>query len=161
MLTLLWEEGMPENLRDQFEPILKQYLWLVPGWCSEITLSYEEFCIEDSEAEASTYAVPEYRYAGVAIHDHWGKLDEFRKRSVVIHELLHIPLSPMADHADQMYGRLMDGAGMKFQTHVQEDWVNRVESVVQDLANAIREVPVEKLPKVPYRDLEISPKTFN
>lgn len=145
MLILRWGY-LPNEVRLALQPILVQYLWILPGWCRTLRLDYH---LSDNGADASTSGEFEYRQARIHIHGGWLDGSPSIRRAEIIHELLHIPLLPMVDNHNEDIGRLFeDSEAPKFKATLEEQWRKSFEGAVQDLAYSILQIPTESLPIV-------------
>jgi len=129
----------PAESRAAVEPSLAGLEWLVPGWCETVWIAWASVPRDNLEAEASATTSIEYPYRWAKIVVRPGFLDESveRRRSALIHELLHVFIGPLAEYAEQMADRLMKDDAPKFHETVREELRVRHESAVQDLAYAI------------------------
>lgn len=143
----------PTEVREAVTPILRSYLWLVPGWCRQLYVGYTNE--GEIKGDASTSGEVEYRQAYIFFHPGWLDCDPTQRRLEVIHELLHIPLMPMTSEHDELVERLFDDAeAPKFKQTVQEQWRKSLEGTTQDLAFAILGIPVDSLPAVSVVEVE-------
>ncbi len=154
MLTIRWDDGFPAEARRAVLPVVQQYLWLVPGWCRVLALVWRDWHEDDvagDSAAASTSTEVEYRHATLFVHAPWLSATPTERRANLIHELLHIPMAPMVDEQRATIRALFaDGEAPKFQAHIEEQWRQRFEGSVQDLAFAILRIGDSALPGTNY-----------
>ena len=149
-LTIMWGY-CPVEVRGALRPILLDYLWLVPSWCQNIYVRWDA-APADSDSSLSTSAQPEYRQAQFNVLPGWLGHIEGSRRTMVIHELLHLPLAPMVHEHGDLAERLTED-GSVFAGYAQEQWRRVFEGSVQDLAVSIGMLP-GPFPPVPYVEVE-------
>lgn len=152
MLIVRWGY-MPPEVRRAFAPLLYQHLWLVPGWCRQLFLQYDPH--GDPNADASSSSEPEYRQGRITLHAGWLDANPTQRRLEVIHEILHLPMSPMVEeHAEAVDRLFVDGDAPKYRETLQEQWRKAFEGTVQDLSFAILALDSATMPTVPFVEEE-------
>jgi hypothetical protein len=143
VLILRWGYCPPE-VRRSLAPLLRSYLWLVPGWCRQLGVGFQA---DGDGADASTSCDPEYRQAWIRFHSGWLDANPTQRRLEVIHEVLHIALAPMSGEQREAVDRLFDdGDAPKYKATLQEQWRKAFEGTVQDIAFAVLAIPPAALP---------------
>jgi len=146
----------PNEVRQAFAPLLRQYLWLVPSWCRQLYVGFKVDA--PPECDATTSGEFEYRQARIYIHPGWLTAAATQRRMEVIHEILHIPLLPVTDGQADLVRRMFgDGDAPKFQATVLDHWVKSFEGSIQDLAFSIAQIPESGLPSVQAAEEEDEP----
>lgn len=128
-------QSPPREVRRALSPILHKWLWLVPAWCRELHVSFENS--DDADCPASLAAQPEYRQVHLYIHQGWLLEDDEAREFQIIHELCHVLLAPAACFIEGVVTKVFntESAGKLV---VDEQWRMALESTVQDLALAVR-----------------------
>lgn len=137
MTIIAWGAETPAEVRAAVEPILDRYRHLIPGWCRSLHVTYRDTGSEEGNI-LTTGASPEYRHGWINILPAWlGETGESRERAIV-HELIHLPLTPMVQMVEDLLTRLLDeGGAPQFHGFAQEQWRRAFEGAVQDLAYSI------------------------
>lgn len=144
MILLRWGY-MPNEVRTALAPILRSYLWLVPGWCRQIGVSYNQG--DEDSGDASTSCDPEYRQGWICFHAGWLDANPTQRRLEVIHELLHFPTAPMVEEHQGAVDRLLTGDDADtLKKTLREQWRKVFEGTTQDMAFAVLQIPAEALP---------------
>lgn len=91
------DQQMPNAVRDALIPILEKHHSLIPRWCE-----FVEFFWAESQPDnnliiaASTYVYYDYLNARIDIYPNFVTRGDLREM-LVVHELLHIQLEPLAN----------------------------------------------------------------
>ncbi len=128
---VLWAEPMPPEIRRAVLPLLRKHRAIVPAWCRQITVTYAQN--GDDGAIATCQPSVRYRHAFVNIAPPFLSETPANRERVVVHELVHITLAPLADYAAQIIARVGEAA---LREHMEAELAERDESVTQDLAFA-------------------------
>lgn len=147
---LLWGYCPPE-VRSALRPILLDYLWLVPSWVQTLYVRWEERP-EDPDTSALSGAQPEYRQAQLTICTGWLSAIHASRRTMLVHELVHMPLAPMVIEHEDIAKRLLDDAP-RFSGYSLGQWRRVLEGAVQDLAVAVSMLP-GPFPAVAFVEVE-------
>lgn len=139
-LQLEWGEDIPPEYRDAVGPLLYEFAWLVPPWCRLIRVM--NAVAAQNEETATMDLREEYRFARLTLTPWFLEGDPSTRRRVVVHELLHVFIAPMAE---VLFGLLEQTENEPLRGIVRNQWHKAMESGIQDLAYAItgREEPGE------------------
>src|SRR4051812_32661113 len=88
----------PKKVASALVPLLESYAWLIPAWCTEVNVDYENVNSKSNAAVARTYVNYEYRNAFVTFYALWLNDDEYSRRLNLVHELCHVVNGPLADY---------------------------------------------------------------
>ena len=139
MVKVTFHKQMSDENRAEIEKYLFPYLWLVPAWCHELFVDLHRY--EDDSA-ISTAIQYDYRTASMSFNAGWLLERPEHKQEMVIHDLLHISTSVYVDYAHGTFKRLCpEDEAKKFNEHILEESRMRCESMVQDLAHSIMNMP--------------------
>lgn len=128
----------PKEVASALIPLLQRYSWLIPAWCTEVNVDYENVNSKSPTAVAKTYVNYEYRNAFITFYALWLNDDEYSRRMNLVHELCHVMNGPLADYmADVIRDTLYDEV---LKNIVLRELENRIESVTQDMATSILEM---------------------
>lgn len=139
---------MPNEVAQALQPLIRQYLWLVPGWCQTLTVRYTVLPGDKNpHSEAAVWVSDQYRRVEICFYATWLDDNPSRRRETVIHELLHVVQQVTAGEHERTLGRLLDDdAAPKFKATLNENWVRAVEMQNQDLTFAILRISEGALP---------------
>ena len=133
-VALTWDADMPVAIREAVEPHVTAYAGFLPGWCVELLIAYTDE--GSNRTSASMSARVEYRWARLTVHPCYLSQPVHDRAEIVLHEILHVQLEPMVDHAiecAQAVERVNAELGQtlaNLRTHV-------LEQVVSDLTQAV------------------------
>ena len=122
----------PDQLRDEVETFVREFLWIVPTWCHELDIEWDP---DASNGAARSVIKPRYRQAHLLIHPAYLECDIDFRRGIIAHEMIHIALGPIVTFGARLIEDFTPEDGIR--KFVQEEWASRFESVVEDLALAI------------------------
>lgn len=139
MADLKWNKNITLTVRAEIEKHLTPFLWLVPSWCHEISLSM--WCSEAGNGAAIRTGISyEYRKANMDFYSVWLLEPEYDKGLHVVHDLLHIPNSVYVDYAEGVMGRLCTKEeAPRHHAQIFDESRMKCEAMTQDLAKAIYE----------------------
>lgn len=139
MVKVTFHKQMSDENRAEIEKCLLPYLWLVPAWCQALFVELHHY--EDNSA-IRTAIQYEYRTASMSFNASWLLELPEQKQEMVIHDLLHISTSVYVDYAEATLKQLCPkDEARKFNEHILEESRIRCESMVQDLAHSIMNMP--------------------
>lgn len=86
------------EVRSVIEPHLAKWAFLIPGWCHEVTIIWDD---DDDDGALRINVFYEYRTADIAVLANFMTKPEYREGHVV-HELLHLSLAPLTQTAQAL-----------------------------------------------------------
>lgn len=131
--TVTWLEPMPPEVRAAVEPLLECYLALVPTWCHDLLVAWDD---SDHENLATCCARAEYRWARITLCASWLRQTPAAREDAIVHELTHVLTEPIQNHVRD----LLEVIKEKFpDVHKWADEQRRYanESVTQDLTRIL------------------------
>ncbi|HET8777970.1 MAG TPA: hypothetical protein VFN76_09955 [Candidatus Limnocylindria bacterium] len=93
---LYWQEPMPTEVRLAIEPHLHRFLYLLPGWCYELRIGWDE---ADANGILKTNIIPEYRGGRLTVCPGFFRRSEEQRQDDVVHEMVHFSIEPLRDVA--------------------------------------------------------------
>ncbi len=136
MVEITWNKNIQPANKAEIEKYLSPVSWLVPGWVECINVN-----LWDSEAADERISINvhyDYRFCSLNFCSNWLVETETNKASQVIHELLHIHLSLIADYARDKINLLCPKEDAeKFNKSLIQELTTRHESATSDLAKVI------------------------
>lgn len=144
MTKITWNKNIEPLAKREIEKHLMPFLWLIPTWCHELTVSM--WNSDNSVIAAIRTGIKyEYRKADMDFYSAWLLETDYAKGLHVVHDLLHITNSVYVDYAESSIEQLCtkDDAP-RFHAHLFEESRIRCESMTQDLAKAIYDQFKEK-----------------
>lgn len=139
MLNVSWNGNIEPPVKAEIEKHLAPFLWLIPAWCHELTVS-----MWNSEAgngaAIRTGIQYEYRKAHMDFYSVWLTETDYNKGLHVVHDLLHVTNSIYVDYAEGVIGRLCTKEeAPRYHAQIFEESRMLCEGMTQDLAKAIFE----------------------
>lgn len=101
---LRFSRMLSPEVRDAVEPHLTKWAFLIPGWCHEINVIWND---GDGDGALSINVYYEYRNADLAVLANFLTKPEYREGHVV-HELLHLSLAPLTQTAQALRDALAE-----------------------------------------------------
>ncbi|MEO7367531.1 MAG: hypothetical protein ABIZ36_06215 [Gemmatimonadaceae bacterium] len=132
MTRILFTSGMSEEVRFAIEPHIRKWAFLVPAWCEEVNVTWQD---DDTDGALNVEVFYEYRRADLNVLPNFLTGERCRERNVV-HELLHIITAPLANTCQAMR------EAVKKHAPDIEDWATEIirqsdEAVTCDLTNLV------------------------
>ena len=130
--------GVQPDVAAILEPLLDRYAKLIPPWCQRVFVRFDDSDSSGNNTSelATTYTSKTYRWATIRFHGAFLSDSEQERRVDVVHEILHISLSPAYEYAKQGVRDLAPNM-QALSDHVQRQLTALHEQGVQDLALAI------------------------
>lgn len=136
MSKFTYEPGMPATVKREIVKALKPFEWLVPDWCQEVFVLWNEQGGNDGIVISSA-VMYEYRQVALTFYPLFLSEEE-NKTEHIIHDLLHAFVSILSDYAHRTIEQLVPKEeAPKFREALLEELRMRDESCVQDLAHCI------------------------
>lgn len=133
--TFIYDDHIPALVLPELKASLDGLEWLVPAWCSRVTIYWRSEGTDGTCIDCSiSYC---YRRAELNFYPRFLDNDNSPelRREQVIHDLLHITLGVISDYATDEIRRLIpEDEAPKYRATVVEELEHRCESVTQDLA---------------------------
>jgi hypothetical protein len=132
-VRVLYQDGVPLEVAGILQPLFDKWLKLVPTWCHEIEVSWNE---PDETEQGVVLAIcpsVEYRRAEFAVFPKWLTEKKASREQAVVHELVHLLLAPLTEFYDDVIDRL----GAKLAEYVRTQHERAFESVVVDVTNVL------------------------
>lgn len=129
---VVWDEKCPRELRSAVEPLLDRWLHLLPTWCHSLVVAYDSEC----DDVANCLAEHEYRGARITIGGNWLRQPTYERESIIVHELLHVPLVVLTEWTKDLVHRLV-GDDERLRDWLLSEWQERFEAVTCDLEHSI------------------------
>jgi len=129
---------LPNEIKQMFKRAIEKYGYLVPTWCHVIYVKHEE--PDEDQSPAHIEAQEEYREATITISTSILAEDpEERIDRIILHEILHIILDPLATEAQRVISRTIEND--KFKSWAERQLEVKEEGVIQDLLRVFRKYP--------------------
>lgn len=124
----------PEEVQKAISPYLTAWSPIIPGWCREIIVVWND---NDTEGALSMRANYEYRRGELTIHPNFISHPE-RREQAVVHEFIHVLLEPFSNTLTDIKDALLKERP-DLKTWVEEQIRYSEESTVCDIAHAMEE----------------------
>jgi hypothetical protein len=131
-------EQWPREVRRPLVAMAERYAWLIPAWCVEVHLRYQNANPQSSTAIAKTSVNYEYRAAYIVVFSSWFDGDEHQRRKNLAHEFCHIINAPLADYVADVILKITPDPTL--QAVILEEHAKRVESITEDMASIVIEM---------------------
>lgn len=129
-LRVAWDKNMPPEIITVLQPIIDEWLHIVPTWCHFLKISY---VVDDIVAAMATE--PMYRRAFLMIGGGWITHGRNGRIHSIVHELLHIVMEPTSGTLDKILKEYVtDDAAREV---VEHEWRKNYEGVTEDLTNML------------------------
>lgn len=115
--------------------ILRSLSPLLPRWLETIALAETE--PDNDKAAASTIVNVPYRNATIFIQPSFYAHDDDDRLSMLLHEIAHVVIQPIVDHADKTLETLLKDDAPKFHAAMEQERIERMEGVVCDLTRSM------------------------
>lgn len=136
MVEITWNKNIEPANKAEIEKYLLPSLWLVPGWVESI-----DVILLDGEEYGERISINchyDYRNCFISFRCGWLNETEANKEQQVLHELIHIHLSLIADWArDKIHLLCPETDAEKFNKSLIAELTTRHESATCDLAKVI------------------------
>jgi hypothetical protein len=140
-----WNKNIEPHIQAEIDRYLQPALWLVPGWVQSVWINLWGSDNASGEASISINANYDYRNVVLDFYTIWLNQSHEEKTMQMLHELLHIHLSLIADYSRDKINLLCpSNEAEKFNASLQEGLRERHESATQDLALIIFEKLYDK-----------------
>ncbi len=126
----------PKELVPVLTALVERYAWLLPDWCSELHVTFDDTEEKGGIARTNVY----YQYRNVFMHFYPGLFQEAdrSRRLCVAHEYCHALNAPLADFAyDSLKQVVKDETLLQV---LKDAYTKQNEAVVSDMANVIIEM---------------------
>lgn len=142
-----YQEGIPSEVLPTIQRLVEPWRWLIPPWCQEVKVVWEQEAAEGDAAGASAcaYVNYEYRWARISFYPRFLTDPPHLQTENVAHELLHIAVEPLARYALETVDTLLKEESPKFHATLRKELTERTEAVVTDLAYLIN----SRMPETP------------
>jgi hypothetical protein len=124
-------EPMPKEVKAALAPLLKEFLFLIPTWCHQLTICYKTENPNGSAAECDSSW--EYHFAVITFFPDWLDEDESNRRNLFLHEILHVIQAPAVSFVDDLLASVADSS----KAMLEKQWTKAQEFVNEDLANVL------------------------
>ncbi len=94
MVRIHWAPELPPEIKTEVEPSIKEFAEIIPPWLNLLTIQYAR---DDGTARNSTKE--EYRSSYITFGAGFLDQPKWKRRSDVLHELLHIVTDPLYTQA--------------------------------------------------------------
>lgn len=132
MLDLRYD-AMPKEVKAALTPMVKEFLYLIPTWCHQLTIHYKGDANDEGHS-ADCDASWEYHYAHLTFYPAWLDEDEPNRRAMVLHEVLHIIQAPAISFVDELLTTISDTQTKQI---LEKQWNKAQEFVNEDFANVL------------------------
>lgn len=100
---LRFTPGVPDEVREAIEPHLLGWAFLIPGWCHELVVKWDD---DDTGSALAVEVFYEYRNADLIVLPNFlSRADDREQR--VVHELQHLSVAPLVAVAQAMRDALV------------------------------------------------------
>lgn len=131
-MNISYRPGLPMEVRITVEPHLKKWAHVVPSWCHELNVLWDD---DNTNAAASVTVHYEYRRADLKIFPNFLTCND-RRESNILHELLHIMTEPMYNTMKDLKATVAD-KHPELKAWAEENMRMAIESVTCDLTAAL------------------------
>lgn len=130
--TIIYDKDFPEFAKAEIDPLLQEWLWLLPKWCQMVSIGWHDK--SECEGECVNISIS-YSYRNVRIRFFSLFHTAENKREMIGHELVHSQIGMLADYARYIIEMLAtEDEHPILRQHLQEQLTERHESVTQDFA---------------------------
>lgn len=144
MLQIYWG-FMPVEVRESVQPLLRQWLFVLPDWVNRLYVSWGDKHESAEGARCQISATPAYRYLQLTVYGSWLNDHPIDRRRSIIHEMSHIPHAPLAIHSKTFVEEMLTDAPL-FRGRELKAHGDLVEAVTEDWTQVLMKLPVEALP---------------
>ena len=131
MTRIQWAPGIAVEVRRAAAGLVRRWSHLLPDWCALLSLDYRQDAELGTEAMGACSADTDHNCADLFLLGAWLEEDADRREWVIVHELSHVEVAPMANWTDQLIETMTDGPA---KTLLREQWKSTCERVVSDLS---------------------------
>lgn len=139
--ALIFANKVEDEIRTKIVADIDRWKWVVPSWCHEMYVSVYTHTEGDSDGASTMASINvqyAYRYVSLSIMCAWLNQSDEARSLQILHELLHIPLSVLADYAVEEIERAVpESEAPKYNGALIAELARRTESATQDLAVSI------------------------
>lgn len=132
-MRISWNANIQPEHRELIGEMIAELEWLIPGWVQEMPINV--WSSDDHDKVMSVEPDYAYRFVRLNVFANWlnqNREDQFRQ---MIHELAHIPIALVADHAEAAFHTLLDDC--PYRTSLLQELTTRHESATCDITEAI------------------------
>ena len=122
----------PKDIRKIVEPILDEWLDLLPTWCQQFRVMFDS----DTQAVLASSTNYRNRWATLYITAEWFEQSKEGREIALLHELIHVLIAPLVNPTSKVLDALLkeDSNEKAFAESIFKDGE---EAAVEDMANAI------------------------
>lgn len=131
-MRILWDPVIPPEVRAAAEPTLDEWKTRLPGWISDLTVSFDQ----KDGVNCSINVQYEYRRAYLYLHGAWLEQSTDMRREDILHELIHLFLEPMQGSISSLTEHLLKD-NPTFLGWVEEEIERGLEASTCDLTNLL------------------------
>src|SRR5262245_8219952 len=92
-------------------PVLMEHAercaWLIPAWCSEVHLAFQNASNKSANCVAYTHVNYEYRNAFITVFGSWFDGNDRQRRKNLAHEFCHVINAPLADYVADLIPKIV------------------------------------------------------
>lgn len=135
-----WGKLVPDEVRALAEPMVQRWRHVVPTWCHELTVRWDETPNNDADTIATMEARPSYRDATLTIGPLWLRESDAGRDGTIRHELAHLCTQAL----DDVFVRLLKQIKKEhpaMYADFSEQWHQALEGTTCDIAAAFGAVP--------------------
>jgi hypothetical protein len=140
-----FHSDFPDIVKPEVQKRIFPFEYLIPAWCSHVWIGWHEGDRDNQSSVADVTAHYDYRWASINIYASWLHQSEAFKTESLVHELMHISLSPLVDYSRETLKSLLpESEAPLFRASVIEQVRVHCESVTQDLTLIVLNKPSVK-----------------
>lgn len=132
-MKIFWNANIQPHHREMVETILTELKWMIPGWVLEISVNV--WNSDDAEKMLSVETNYAYRFVRLNVYTNWFNQGEAEQLRQMIHEMIHIPITPVVMFAEEALKATMEGSQQG--AVILNEMHDRHESATCDITEAI------------------------
>lgn len=129
-----YDRKVPEELRQALDPLLARWAALIPTWCHDLRICYDD--TGNEAAAMGTHAKPHYRFAQIFVYPIWLTAEPVLREEYLVHELLHLSTWQMSEFARELLDGFVPQESVVL-AHLEEEAAKYREAAVQDLTYSL------------------------
>jgi hypothetical protein len=133
-MDIIYDSSIPEPLLPLIRERVSQVTPFFPTWCHEVNVLYESD--SSSDAMLSCKSNYSYRFVNITVYDYWFKEPDWQL--ALLHELLHVLLSPYTFRVERLIETFITDTEVK--KYITNELVDAEEFVAQDSAYLLRKL---------------------
>lgn len=132
-IRIEYAPDVPSEYRDGLEPLINKWIHVLPSWVRRLRVDFSG----DTGSVMSTCVYEEYRKLVLMVHPPFLNVSQEDRELTVVHEFAHAIIAPVNEYTKRLIDDLTGGEGEVLYERCRKEFIDRMESSVEDMAWAL------------------------